>query len=130
MKTSKTFVLAAIMIMCGLIVASQAEEKQNPTGPEGGGAAPQGPSTTTTSKAPSTTTKPPLKQTAEEQCALECRSTKGCGSSATSAPTANPTQGALGGAAGYDTQTGLQPGGCKEYQMCMAQCINAVNANK
>jgi len=46
-------VIAAIMILFGSIVASQALEKQNPTGPEGGGV--PGQPTTTAPKKPTTT---------------------------------------------------------------------------
>jgi hypothetical protein len=47
-------VLAAIMIMCGSIVASEAEEKQNPGGTGSGGV--PGQPTTTAPKKPTTTT--------------------------------------------------------------------------
>lgn len=46
-------VLAAIMIMCGSIVASEAEEKQNPGGTGSGGV--PGQPTTTAPKMPTTT---------------------------------------------------------------------------
>ncbi len=64
MKNSTMLMVAAIMILFGSIVASQALEKQNPTGPEGGGVS--GQPTTTVPKKPTTTA--PLKKS--DLCSL------------------------------------------------------------
>jgi hypothetical protein len=67
-------VLVALMIMIGSIIASQAEEKQNPGGPEGGGI--PGQPTTTAPKKP--TTIAPSKPTTTAKC--DCNSHGACAS--------------------------------------------------
>jgi len=114
---------AAVMILFGANVVSQAVEKQNPgtQGGGGGSTTPAAGSTTTAPAAPAKTS-PSKTQTAAQQCSTQCRGS--CGN--TAAPAGDPTIAALQNGAGLDTgHTPQAAGACVQYKQCMASCLNA-----